>query len=142
MPTKYTYLLLIIAATALLLVVAHQRSAAVSVPLSQNVKPTDLPIVDYDLETVREKSKASKKKDSHFKGSGNPDNRKPIAELPLGVEPLPANSHWWIGLSALPVEQSDIVVLGTIVRREAHLTNDRTGIYSEFEVQADQIFRD
>lgn len=142
MATKYTYFLLIISTTALMFLLIHVHGDATSVAFSQNVKSADFPIADYDIETGKEKGKARKDKDSHFKGLGNPDQRKPIAELPLGSEPLPTSSHWWIGLSALPVEQSDIIVLGHILGREAHLSDDRTGIYSEFTVQIEEVFRD
>ncbi len=103
---------------------------------------TDKPILDYDVELTMPKSKQRREKDNRFKGAANPDNSKPIAELPLGIWPLPLISHWWIGLSALPVEQSDIVVLGDIVSREAHLSDDRTGIYSEFTVQIGEVLKD
>jgi hypothetical protein len=142
MTRKYPYFVLIISMTALMFLLIHRQGDAVPVAVAQNGKATDSPIADYDAETLKEKSKARKEKDSHFKGFGNPDPRKPIIELPEAVEPLPSNSHWWIGLSALPVEQSDLVVLGDIVDRQAHLTGDRSGIYSEFTVQIDRIFKD
>src|SRR5262249_10886583 len=124
MTTKYTYCFLIFLVTALMFLMFHQSAGTVQVASSQDARLTDLPVVDYELETATAKTKARKTKDSHFKGAGNPDDKKPIAELPPGVEPLPTNGHWWIGLSPLPVEQSDVVVLGRILGREAHLAED------------------
>jgi hypothetical protein len=109
---------------------------------SQDKRTPDLPVVDYDSETKKLKTKARKEKDDHFKGRGNPDRSRPIAELPDGVEPLPTSVHWWIGLSAIPVDKSDVVVLGYVSGRETHLSDDRTGIYSEFTVQVAEIFKD
>lgn len=102
----------------------------------------DAPTLDYDTEISREKSISRKAKDERFRGHGNPDSKKPIFELPQGIEPLPSNVHWWIGLPALPVDQSDVIVLGKVVERTSHLTDDRTGIYSEFALQVEDVFKD
>lgn len=67
---------------------------------------------------------------------------KPIDELPGNVEPLPMSSHMWAGLPALPVAQSDAVVLGEVTDRRASLTEDRTGVFSEFSVRLDTVFKD
>jgi hypothetical protein len=67
---------------------------------------------------------------------------KPIAELPGAVEPLPMSSHMWVGLPAFPVAQSDAVVLGEVTDRRASLTEDRTGVLSEFSVHLDTVFKD
>lgn len=123
------------------LTIYSTRGAPTVSSYSQNNNSVDLPIVDYDAEITKEKSKTRKEKDERFKGHGNSDKR-PIAELPNGVEPLPTNAHWWLGLSAVPMDQSDVVILGNIVARDTHLSDDRTGIYSEFTVQVNEVFRD
>lgn len=66
----------------------------------------------------------------------------PIAELPGAIEPLPMSSHMWVGMPALPVAQSDAVVLGEVADRRARLTEDRTGVFSEFSVRLDAVFKD
>lgn len=43
-------------------------------------------------------------------------------------------NDWQIGLPALPVKKSDAVVIGTVNSGEAFLSNDETGVYSEFSV--------
>lgn len=50
-------------------------------------------------------------------------------------------SHWSKDLSALPFPQSDVVLIGGVMDAKAHLSNDRTGIYSEFSVQVEQVFK-
>jgi hypothetical protein len=111
-------------------------------PYPQGNLSRDLPTLDYEVEVLRPKSKKQKEKSNHFKGSANPDPKKPIDELPEGVEPLPITGAWWRGLSALPTEQSDVVVLGFINSREAHLSEDRTRIYFEFRVLVSEVFKD
>jgi hypothetical protein len=51
-----------------------------------------------------------------------------IVELPASVEPLPLSSHAWIRLPALPVEQSNVIILGKVTDRRAILTDDRLGV--------------
>lgn len=51
------------------------------------------------------------------------------------------NSHWYKDLSALPFPQSDIVIIGGVTDAKAHLSNDKTGIYSEFSVQVEEVIR-
>ena len=42
---------------------------------------------------------------------------------------------------ALPVAQSDIIVLGEVVAAEAHLSEDKTNDYSEFAVKIITVFK-
>jgi len=41
----------------------------------------------------------------------------------------------------LPVAQSDAVIIGTIVKAQAHLTESETGIYTEFAVRIEEVFK-
>jgi hypothetical protein len=47
-----------------------------------------------------------------------------------------------VPLSALPVEQSAVIIIGTVAEAEAVLSSKRTGVYSEFTIQIDGIFKD
>lgn len=51
-------------------------------------------------------------------------------------------SHWSRGIPALPVAESDVVLVGGVLHAQAHLSSDKTGIYSEFTVQVDEVLRD
>ncbi|MFZ0064292.1 MAG: hypothetical protein WAL47_19845 [Pyrinomonadaceae bacterium] len=62
----------------------------------------------------------------------------PIKEAYL-VEGRIWNSHWYKDLSALPFPQSDVVIIGGVTDAKAHLSNDKTGIYSEFSVQVEEV---
>lgn len=42
---------------------------------------------------------------------------------------------------AFPVTQSDVVVVGDVTSAQAHLSNDRTDIYSEFTVRVQQVLK-
>lgn len=47
-----------------------------------------------------------------------------------------------VPLSALPVAQSNVILIGSIIDAEAVLSNDRTSVYSEFTIQVEEILKD
>jgi hypothetical protein len=51
------------------------------------------------------------------------------------------NVDWDVDLPALPIEKSAAVVIGRVNKAEAHLSEDKTGIYSEFTIQIEAIFK-
>lgn len=52
------------------------------------------------------------------------------------------HTHWEVGLPALPVAESQAIVLGKVVEAQASLTSDKAVVYSEFEIQIDEVFKD
>lgn len=50
-------------------------------------------------------------------------------------------TDWDKGLPALPVIRSAAIVIGRITNAEAHLTADKTGVYSEFNVAIDVVVK-
>lgn len=46
---------------------------------------------------------------------------------------------WEMQLPALPVAQSDAVVIGEVLDAKAYLSNDKSGVYSEFSLRADEV---
>lgn len=48
---------------------------------------------------------------------------------------------WEVGLSALPVDQSSAIVVGRVSEAQAYLSNDKTGVYSEFTIQIDSVLK-
>lgn len=107
----------------------------------RNSEKTDAPILDYEVEIQKPISKERQKINKHF-DSYNVFFGGEIKELPAGVEPLPTITHWWLRLPALPVTQSTAIILGQITDAEAHLSNNKTTIYSEFSVRVEEMFKD
>jgi hypothetical protein len=107
--------------------------------------PQVLPVLDYETELQSIKATASEKsKKTRARFNSRSDwmiEYRRISEMPQKAVPLPTNLHWWHGLSALPVAQSDVIVAGKVVDAQAHLSDDRTGIYSEYSVGVDNIFK-
>lgn len=97
------------------------------------------PITDYHRpEPADSESRARRQAKSKRYDKENPEK---VEELPANVNPLPLITHWWIGLPALPMTQSDVIVLGTITDAQAYLSNDKTGIYSEFAIHVDELLK-
>jgi hypothetical protein len=44
--------------------------------------------------------------------------------------------------SALPVDVSSVILIGTVTEVEAVLSNDRTGVYTELTIQIEEILKD
>ena len=42
---------------------------------------------------------------------------------------------------AFPVEQSDIIIIGTITDSQAFISNDKTAVYSEFQITVNRILK-
>lgn len=100
---------------------------------AQSLK-THLPVVDYAAESQTENSGTAS-------ACYNRPGSQPIVELPAGTDELPINAHWWVGLPALPVEQSDAVVIGEVERAQAHLSTDKTGVHSEFTIRLEDVLK-
>lgn len=50
-------------------------------------------------------------------------------------------TEWEFDVPALPVAQSAVILTGEVTGARAHLSNDKTGIYSEFPVNVEEVFK-
>lgn len=102
------------------------------------------PVVDYDADhrisalTSRDERALREARDRRY----NREAPQPLGQLPPNWEDFSIHNHWQIGLPSLPVVKSDAVVRGHVVDAQAHLSNDKTGVYSEFTIQMDEILKD
>ncbi len=64
-----------------------------------------------------------------------------IADRDTGERPILA-SRYTAPLPALPVKRSAVVALGEVVATQAYLSDDKTGVYSEFTVSIEEVFKD
>lgn len=49
--------------------------------------------------------------------------------------------HWLPSSSPIPLADSEIIVLGKVVRAEAFLSSNKKSVYSEFEIEIEKIFK-
>jgi hypothetical protein len=62
------------------------------------------------------------------------DSRPDIGEVSLTYD-------WEVNVPALPVGQSDVIVAGEVLDAEAHLSNTKTGVYSEFAIKVEEVLK-
>jgi hypothetical protein len=116
---------------------ANQSASRQEANKQETTPENDVPVLDLKhAETTGSDQLKGRKRRNSLR-----QDRK-IAELPASVEPLPLSSHTWIRLPALPVEQSNVIILGKVTDRRAVLTDDRLGMYSEFSISVSEIFKD
>jgi hypothetical protein len=90
------------------------------------------PRVDYDAPEPADPVERTKR---HQKGSHYNHGY-------IGREPkhyLSLFNEWDLALAALPVEQSDAVVVGTTVGGGAFMSPDKTGVYTELSLRIEEI---
>lgn len=95
-----------------------------------------LPTVDYETEEPtdpREKIKR-RNKGKRFDNFGA-FTREPTQNSGILV------SEWDLNLPALPVAQSNAVVIGQTLKRGAFLSNDKSGVYTELSVRVKDVLK-
>lgn len=98
----------------------------------------EFPTVDYEVPDSGDSEKRAKRKiknsryDSHrLVGDGS---RPDIGETSLTYD-------WEFTVPALPAGQSDVIVVGEVLNAEAHLSNDRSGVYTEFTIKVEEVLK-
>jgi hypothetical protein len=105
----------------------------------QSPKEGDAPVTSY---TAPEPTDPAVRDMRRAKNSQYDKRRpQPLSELTGGIEELPLVTHWELGLPALPSAQSDAIVLGEVTGAQAYLSNDKTGVYSEFTVRIVEVLK-
>jgi hypothetical protein len=101
-------------------------------PLDEN----RFPIADYGApepsdpsERAKRHAKGKKYDKSHW--SIYPDAQSSMARTHAISPDLPA----------LPIKESTAVVVGPVTKAKAYLSNDKTGVYSVFDVQVDEVIK-
>jgi hypothetical protein len=75
--------------------------------------------------------------------SGRYDKRDPVPfdQVSHSARGRAVFSDWYTYMAALPASQSDLILGGDVVSASGYLSNDRTGAYSEFSIQIDEVFK-
>jgi hypothetical protein len=68
-------------------------------------------------------------------------NNKHLARISEETSQIFSSVDWDVNLPALPVPQSKAVITGTVISAKAYVTPDKTGVFSEFEVAVDAVFK-
>jgi hypothetical protein len=94
-----------------------------------------LPLIDYDAPESNDSKKRARrrKKGAKYDKASNPLSDAYTRKTHVN-EGVPR--------SALPVEVSSVILIGTVTEVEAVLSNDRTGVYTELTIQIEEILKD
>lgn len=143
--SKTTYLVLVAVITIMTLSVTVFKPGRGSVSGQQNVR-TRVPLYDredrypaVDSEEVepsdpvkRAKLKRQRQrydKDAPFRHPGPNDGE--VAFLP----------EWQFNFPSLPVVKSDVIVIGEVLNAEAHRSENKLNVFSNFDVRVDEVLK-
>lgn len=107
-----------------------------TIKLAQQKQDEELPLVDYNAPKPAEASARARRE---AKDKRHDLGRAPIAE---GMTSTARIYHWPADFPPIPVVQSKAIVIGKVSGAQAHLSDDKSGVYSEITVKADQVLKD
>lgn len=123
--------------TALLVVPKSQLQTSLSktVPttVTRKVDLNRFPVVEFSAsETKDAKRKARSEKRNKSRFMVDPET---TSERTVLVDSIDSN------LPAFPIKEATAVVIGTVTKAQAHLSNDKSGVYSEFTTSIEEILK-
>lgn len=105
---------------------------------SSGEEPPVLPTVDYRTPEPTTLAEVSIRR---ARGSHHNESPQNVKELPPNVDQLPLIDHSWQWLPSIPAGQSDAIIVGEVTGAQAYLSNDKTGVYSEFTILVEQVLK-
>lgn len=127
---------LLVGFTATLITVDTQ-SQTKNAPQQQNPEP-DIPVVDINSQSFRnDENKDLRTNRGQKYNTGFPI--KDVAKPPVEILELPL-SHASVK-PALPISQSDAILIGLVTESQAFLSSDKSYVYSEFTVQIEDVLK-
>lgn len=96
----------------------------------------NFPIVDFSAKEPLEPSVKAARDAKARKYS-----KKYGGEINEELHQIVTTSDWDLRLPALPVARSAAIFVGTVVEAQAHLTPDKTGVFSEFAFQVESVLK-
>jgi len=106
--------------------------------LREEEKKKDFPIADFNEAEPIEPSKRELRKQKQKRKNG-------LGLVSLNPEPNTGGGvflpHNQFNFPAIPVEQSSVIVIGDVLQSEAHLSEDKTGVFSEFTIRLVDVMK-
>lgn len=105
---------------------------------AQELDTSKFPVADY-LDKGPSDPKERQKRESKGKKYNSPSrNSPPITE---SFDQSFLTTDWEVRLPAIPLEKSAAVIVGKVTKAGAYLSENKTNIYSEFEIQIEQVWK-
>lgn len=116
----------------------HQESSEAIQEQQKLDFESQFPIADYNSPAPVAPDELAKRQSRSSKFDKSSQDIDPANEAEVTTD----FSHWATNLSALPVDKSSSVVVGEVSDAKAYLSNDKTGVYSEFVLHLDKVLKD
>lgn len=114
-----------------------KQEKTTSEPTAKELDDAATPIVDFDNPSVIEPTEKSSRKLKNERYNKETF----VLSDPQRVGEVIREPEWQAGLSDLPADKSDIVVEGQVTDARAFLSDDKTGVYSEFTIRVSRILK-
>jgi len=137
MKNRLAFILLAVLAGGVAVLVATSGQSQSTYKQQTQKKEDVAPTVDFDAPEPTDQ----REKDIRKKRGGKYKSRIPLdkSEDEANIFEIPP-PHSAIE-PAFPIDQSDLIVIGTITDSRAFISNDKSAVYSEFQVTVNQVFR-
>jgi hypothetical protein len=140
-------ILLVVVVAALIIVMRtspHGQSGIKSDSRAQGkgveVDKEQWPVTDYGAPELKDSEKRAIRRAKNARHDEERNVREP-EDRPGVVYETNIINDWEVGLPALPAYQSDAVIVGEVLDAQAYLSNDKTGVYSEFTVRISDVLK-
>src|SRR5436309_4654336 len=135
---SYIKLLLIATIISGTVVAALQRQRRAIVPQqAEEIDASRFPVADSTTVLPADPSERAKREAISRKYN----SRHVSPQITESTDKVFLSLDWDVGLPALPVGKSSSVIIGEITKAEAHMSEDKTAIYSEFAVRIESILK-
>jgi hypothetical protein len=122
----------------------ENRSPSVS---QEKVDPTLYPLTDFDSQESNDPIRGNLRRarnqrydiaDTSITTQELKNFELKETDIPVLFELIPSHAP---EEPALPVTQSNAIAIGQVIAAQAHLSNDRTRVYSEFQVRVEEVLK-
>jgi len=144
--SKTTYLVLIVVITIMTLSVTVFKPGRSSVTGQQNVRQPQVPLYDREnrypvveseeVEPTDPIKRATLKKQKQRYDRDSPFSRPGPKDVEVAFRP-----EWQFNFPALPVTKSDLIIIGEVLNAEAHRSENKLNVFSNFEVRVDEVLK-
>ncbi len=133
-----TFIITILSGVAAIVVLGVQQPSTTQ--NKQNNKDdtefrNQFPVADYEATEPVDPDRLSKRRRISRKFN------KAIEPLNENTDTIVSFEHWATNLPALPVPQSDVIVVGSVESAKAYLAEDKSSVYSEFILKIDRTLK-
>lgn len=119
-------------------VTLYSQSQQKSTPDDERAKyKSQFPITDYDAPEPKNIGEPEKRKEK----SKRYDNKLFVRKYPHPKTSETSSTDEISIPPAVPVAESEIIIIGEVLNAQAHLSNDKSGIYSEFVIRVEEVIK-